>query len=43
MRDEIKGDNCVGKKNETHKIVGSGAIRLWINSKLLDAVRDNPF
>jgi hypothetical protein len=37
-----KSNNCVGKENETHKIVGSGTIRLWINSKPSYAVRDNP-
>jgi hypothetical protein len=43
MTDKIKGDNCVGKENETYKIVGSGTIRFWGNSKLFYAVRDYPF
>ena len=43
MREETENNNYVGKKKETHNIVGSGAIRLWINSKLFYAVRYNPF
>ena len=41
-REEIKNNNFVGKEKETHNIVGLGTIRLWINSKLFYAVRDNP-
>ena len=42
MREEIKNNNFVGKKKETHNIVGLGAISLWINLKLFHTVRDNP-
>jgi len=39
---EIESNNFVGKKEKSYKIVGLGTIRLWINSKLFYAVRDNP-
>ena len=42
MGGEIKNNNYVGKKRETHNNVGLRAIRLWIDSKLLYAVRYNP-
>jgi hypothetical protein len=42
-REELKNNNFVGKKKETHKIVGLRTIRLWINSKLFYTVRYNPF
>jgi hypothetical protein len=42
MREETKNNNYVGKERETHNIVGLGTIRLWIDLKLLYAVRDNP-
>ncbi len=42
IRKEIKSDDFVGKKKESHKIVGLGPIGLWINSKLFYAVRHNP-
>jgi len=42
IREKNKNNDFVGKKIETHKIVGLGAIRFWVDSKLFDAVRDNP-
>jgi len=42
-RGEFKSNNSVGKKKETDKVVGLGAVGLWINLKFLDAVRDDPF
>ena len=42
IRRESKNNNLVGKEKETHKVVGSGGVDLWIDSKLLNAVRDDP-
>ena len=42
IREENKSNNFVGKKEKTHKVVGLGTIRLWIDLKLLYAVRYNP-
>ena len=39
MGEEIESNNFVGKKTETHKIVGLGTIRFWVNAKLFYAVR----
>ena len=39
---EIEDNNFVGKKEKSYKIVGLRTIRLWVNSKLFYAVRDNP-
>ena len=38
---EIRNNNYVGKKKETHNIVGLGAIGLWIDLKFFHIVRDN--
>jgi hypothetical protein len=42
MREEIETNNNVGKKKETHKVVGLGAVGLWVNLKFLNTVRDDP-
>ena len=42
IREENKSNNFVVKKEKTHKVVGLGTIRLWIDSKLFYAVRYNP-
>ena len=43
MRQEIRTNNFVGKKKESHNIVGLGAIGLWVDLKLLYAVGYNSF
>jgi hypothetical protein len=43
MREEIINNNYVGKKEETHNIVGLRAISLGIDLKPFHAIRDNPF
>ena len=42
IRRESKNNNFVGKEKETHKIVGSGGVDFRLDSKLLNAVRDDP-
>jgi len=42
IRGRNKNNNFVGEEKETHKVVGSGAVELRIDSKLLNAVRDDP-
>ena len=42
IRGKDKNNNLVGKEKETHKVVGSGGVDPGINSKLLNAVRDDP-
>jgi hypothetical protein len=42
MEEKNKNNNLVGKEKETHNFVGLGAIRLWIDLKLLYTVRYNP-
>lgn len=42
MEEKNKNDRFVGKEKETHNFVGLGAIRLWIDLKLLYTVRNNP-
>jgi hypothetical protein len=37
-----KSNNFVGKREETYKIAGSGSVGLRIDSKFINAVRDDP-
>jgi len=42
MREETKDNNYVGKKWETHKIVGLRTISLGVDLKLLHTVGNDP-
>ena len=40
FRKETNNNNYVGKKKETHNIVGLGGVGFWIDLKLFHAIRN---